>query len=145
MAKRRYRERKCKYCRRWYMPQPHNAYQQRFCAKPVCQMASHRASQRKYNRKHPDRYKGAEEVTRVRNWRAEHPGYWRRLRRRQVLRIDLLWDEFRRGRQLRVLSERWLGGALRDLYCVQLALPRRLTTSLDRAGHNLSGLLPAVC
>ena len=145
MAKRRYRERKCKCCHRRFLPQPHNAYHQKFCVETACQAASRRESQRKYNRKHPDRYKGKAEVIRVRIWREEHPHYWRRKRRRILLRIELFWDESGLGRRLRVLRERWLSGALRDLYRVQLALPRQLTTCLDRAIHNLLSLLPAVC
>ena len=145
MAKRRYRKRKCKCCRHWYMPQPHNAYQQRYCIQRICRLASRRDSQRRYNRAHPDRYKGRADVLRVRNWREEHPYYWRRMRRRRILHMELSWCENRPRRRLRIVQERWLRGALRNLYLSQLTLPRRVTTGLDHALHNLISLLPALC
>ena len=43
----RYRARKCRCCGQWYLPQPHNAYHQRYCVRPACRLASKRHSQRK--------------------------------------------------------------------------------------------------
>ena len=145
MAARRYGRRKCRCCRHWFMPQPHNAYHQRYCTQRGCRLASHRASQRRYNRKHPDRYKGSADVIRTQLWREAHPCYWRRTRRRHVFHIEICWDECRSRRRMRVVREYWRGGALRDLYRSKASLPRHLMAGLDRALHNLMSHLPAPC
>jgi len=69
--------RKCCYCAAWFRPQTRNLYHQRFCARPECQAASKRESQRKWSRKNPGYFRGAIHVQRVRDWRRKHPGYWR--------------------------------------------------------------------
>jgi hypothetical protein len=69
--------RKCCHCGVWFKPHRRNAYHQRFCAKPECQAASKQASQRKWNRKNPDYFRGDVHVNRVRAWRRRHPGYWK--------------------------------------------------------------------
>lgn len=69
---------KCFHCGVWFHPHPRNRHHQRYCAKPECRAASKRASQRKWCRKNPDYFRGPENVQRVRQWRAAHPGYWQR-------------------------------------------------------------------
>ena len=91
--RRRYGRRKCRCCRRWFVPQPHNAYHQRYCTQRGCRLASRRASQRRYNRTHPLRYGGHADVLRMRMWRDEHPYYWRRVRYRQILLVELTREE----------------------------------------------------
>ena len=46
--KKSYRGRKCKCCHEMFMPQPHNAYHQRFCTAPFCRLASKRESARRF-------------------------------------------------------------------------------------------------
>jgi len=70
--------RKCGHCKRWFRPDRQNAWHQRYCAAPECRSASVRASQRKWCRKNPSYFRGEIHVNRVRVWRREHPGYWRR-------------------------------------------------------------------
>lgn len=65
------------------MPSPCKKATQRFCAKPACRKASKAHSQRQWQRKNPDYFKGAEHVERVRRWRASHPGYSRGRKRQK--------------------------------------------------------------
>lgn len=74
------RRRKCPHCRELCRPDPRNRRHQRYCSKPECQRASKAASQRRWldqpgNREY---FRGPAHVERVRQWRAAHPGYWRR-------------------------------------------------------------------
>jgi hypothetical protein len=55
-----------------------------FCAKAACRKASKAHSQRQWQRKNPDYFKGPEHAERVRRWRASHPGYSRGRKRRKT-------------------------------------------------------------
>ena len=76
----RYRRRKCRHCSELFHPDPRNLRHQRYCSKPACRQASKAASQRRWLGKRQNReyFRGAENVQRVRAWRATHPGYWKR-------------------------------------------------------------------
>ena len=88
----RCRKRKCRSCGELFGPDVRNRQRQRYCAKAECRRESKRASQaawlaRPENR---DYFRGPGHVERVRRWRAEHPGYWRRkgTGRREPLQDD---------------------------------------------------------
>jgi hypothetical protein len=70
--------RKCCHCGRWFRPHPRNTYHQRFCSTPACRAASKARSQRKWLQKNQRYFRGKKAVERVQQWRAEHPGYWRK-------------------------------------------------------------------
>lgn len=77
---------KCLCCREDFAVDRRNGYHQKFCSKLGCRQASKRESQRRWlakpeNTKH---FSGADEVERVRQWRQQHPGYWRKHRRKSV-------------------------------------------------------------
>ena len=74
------RQRKCKNCKEFFLPDPRNLRHQHFCGKPECRKASKKASQRRWLNKSQNRgyFRGAANVERVRDWRKAHPGYWRR-------------------------------------------------------------------
>jgi len=74
--------RKCLCCNELFMPERRNLRRQKFCAKPACRQASKRHSQHRWlaRPQNRDYFRGAENVARVRKWRAAHPGYWRRTR-----------------------------------------------------------------
>ena len=62
------------------MPNAHNPRRQKYCLKPGCRKASKAESQRRWlskpgNTRH---FRDEENVQRVRDWRKEHPGYWKR-------------------------------------------------------------------
>lgn len=67
------------------MPNPRLRGPQRYCGKPACAKASHRAAQAKWaaKRSNRDHFKGHENVDRVRAWRAANPQYWRDRRCRE--------------------------------------------------------------
>lgn len=71
---------KCLHCREQHLCEPRNRGRQRYCAKPECRKASKVASQRRWMAKAENQnyFLGADNVERVRRWRAAHPGYWRK-------------------------------------------------------------------
>ena len=73
-------KRKCKHCHTFFLPDARNARHQQYCWKAGCRRASKAASQRKWLKKseNQDYFRGPENVRRVQQWRAAHPGYWRR-------------------------------------------------------------------
>jgi len=72
-------QRKCRHCRRRFVPDHRNRYHQRYCSRLECQRASKRASQRRWLREGANRdyFCGPEHVRRVQRWRNHHPHYWR--------------------------------------------------------------------
>jgi len=72
--------RKCKGCRKLFEPDRRNAWHQDYCSVDRCRHASKAASQRRWQRQPCNRnyFRGPENVARVREWRATHPGYWRK-------------------------------------------------------------------
>jgi hypothetical protein len=79
------KRRKCRCCKRLFLPDPRTKGRQRFCSLEACQGASKAASQRRWLSKHGngDYFRGPDEVERVQKWRRNHPGYWRREKRWQ--------------------------------------------------------------
>jgi hypothetical protein len=75
---------KCPHCQELFTPDARNATRQRYCSKPGCRQASKAESQRRWLQKEENRdyFRGAAHVLRVQRWRAAHPGYWRRIKRR---------------------------------------------------------------
>jgi hypothetical protein len=74
------KRKKCKNCNELFVPDYRNANRQRYCSKPDCKKASKAASQAKWLQKpeNRDHFRGPVNVKRVQQWRADHPGYWRR-------------------------------------------------------------------
>lgn len=73
------RVRECLWCKEKFSPGPHNKHHQRYCGKQECQLASHRASSKRYRRqqrKDPAYQKNEKE--RVKIWRRSHPGFWKK-------------------------------------------------------------------
>jgi hypothetical protein len=72
--------RKCRHCKRFFIPDPRNIKRQRYCREQPCRAASKAASQRRWLSKpeNHDVFKGPIHVARVQDWRRAHPGYWRR-------------------------------------------------------------------
>jgi hypothetical protein len=77
---------KCLCCREIFRPDPRNRYHQKFCQKEPCRQASKRASQRRWLSKPENigHFGGPGEVERVRHWRQNHPGYWRKHQRKSA-------------------------------------------------------------
>lgn len=71
--------RKCRCCKKFFVPDPRTTDRQRYCSHPACRLASKTASQRRWlsQEGNGDYFRGAQAVARVQRWRQEHPGYWR--------------------------------------------------------------------
>ena len=73
------RKRKCHHCRGWFIPDCRNHYHQHYCSNDMCRKASKKRSQGKWLNKpeNSDYFKNSDNVNRVRQWRKEHPNYWK--------------------------------------------------------------------
>ncbi len=71
---------KCKHCRKLFIPDARNAKRQCCCGQPACRKASKAASQQRWLQKpdNKDYFRGPDNCRRVRQWRQAHPGYWKR-------------------------------------------------------------------
>lgn len=76
---------KCLNCGEYYIPDARNRRRQKYCRKPECRRESKVQSQRRWRAQpqNVDHDKGPLNVERVREWRAEHPGYWRKHKRKR--------------------------------------------------------------
>ena len=74
------RKRKCKHCKAFFHPDYRNLRHQHYCSQRPCRKASKAASQYRWLHKpeNRDHFRGPDHVERVRQWRQDHPGYWRR-------------------------------------------------------------------
>lgn len=70
----------CFHCNRLFVPDCRHRRDQRCCARPACKRARQAASLQRWSEKPENRdyWRGAWNVERVRQWRAAHPGYWKR-------------------------------------------------------------------
>lgn len=68
---------KCLHCKSLFTPDPRNRRHQSFCSQPVCRLESKRQAQARWLSKPENRdyFKGSGHVTRVQEWRRQHPGY----------------------------------------------------------------------
>ena len=80
MLSRTQTRRKCRFCTKFFIPDPRNQTRQHYCTQPACRQASKAASQRRWLSKAANRdyFRGADQVRRVQLWRKSHPGYWRK-------------------------------------------------------------------
>ena len=86
------KKKRCRNCNKLFVPDPRNSKRQEYCFEPECRKASKAASQRRWLSKPENRgyFRGPENVQRVQQWRADHPGYWRKnLKNRQRALQDL--------------------------------------------------------
>ena len=75
-------EKICRHCGQPFRPDLRNRARQHYCYKPACRKARKDRSHRIWRAKNPDHFKGEWNVDHVRQWRALHPGYWRRSKAR---------------------------------------------------------------
>jgi hypothetical protein len=77
------RSNKCRICGDLFTADPRNRKRQKYCPRPTCKAAGKAARQRRWlaHEQNRDYFCGPEQVQRVREWRAAHPGYWRGHRR----------------------------------------------------------------
>ena len=75
-------EKTCRHCGQPFRPDLRNRARQHYCYKAACRKARKDRSHRIWRAKNPDHFKGEWNVDHVRQWRALHPGYWRRSKTR---------------------------------------------------------------
>jgi len=90
----RIQKKKCRHCRRLFVPDPRNRDRQSYCSRSPCRKASKAASQKRWLNKPENKgyFKGPEHVKRVREWRKINPGYWKWSKPRIALQ-DLLMTQ----------------------------------------------------
>lgn len=83
--------RKCKCCRRLFVPDPRNLRHQCYCSRPLCRAASKAASHARWlaQPKNCDYFHGPVHLARCRAWRASNPGYWRKSPRSRTALKDV--------------------------------------------------------
>jgi hypothetical protein len=71
--------RKCRHCRKFFVPDYRHRLTQLFCSDLGCRRACKAALQRRWLHKggNRDYFRVDKAVERVREWRKSHPGYWR--------------------------------------------------------------------
>ena len=73
------------------MPDSYNRHRQKYCSNPKCRLSSKKASQARWlsKKRNWGYFRGPDNTARVREWREQHPGYWRRHRRSAPVRPPL--------------------------------------------------------
>jgi hypothetical protein len=68
-----------------FEPDYRHRHDQFYCAKPVCKKARQAASLQRWREQpeNQDFWRGRWNIERVQQWRAAHPEYWKRVKRRQ--------------------------------------------------------------
>lgn len=86
---------KCRICGELFTADARNRKRQKYCPKRTCKAAGKAQRQRRWLARPGNRhyFRGPEHVQRVREWRAAHPGYWRRDRRQGELELQDALDE----------------------------------------------------
>ena len=81
---------KCRICGELFTADARNRKRQKYCPKRTCRAAGKAQRQRRWlaQPRNRDYFRGPEHVQRVREWRAVHPGYWRRDRRQGELALQ---------------------------------------------------------
>ena len=119
----------CLHCKDLFMPNGRNWWHQKFCNKPECRKASKVQSHRRWLSKpeNQNHFRGSANVERVRQWRAIHPGYWKRPAKPQVALQDLVTAQVP---QVEEVEKTTSCNALQDLIAAQDPLVLGLITHL---------------
>ncbi len=91
---RKIKKKKCRHCRRLFVPDHRNWKKQNYCEKSLCRKASKKASQKKWLSKpeNKDYFRNPDNVERVQKWRKDTPEYWKRTKSSTTLQ-DLLTEQ----------------------------------------------------
>jgi hypothetical protein len=99
MAKKR-----CIVCGTWFIPNPRTAKTQKACFDPDCRKERKRRADKSWRERNPDWSAGR--VSKVRDWNAQYPDYWRQYRAGH--------QEYRQREQERMRCNRVLSVAKQD-------------------------------
>jgi len=80
----------CLHCHGSFVPDCRHRHDQRYCVKPKCKRARQAASLQRWREKPENQefWRGEWNVERVREWRAKHPGYWKRGKRKKAVALQ---------------------------------------------------------
>ena len=83
--------RNCLHCSDVFEPDARHRHDQRYCRKPVCQRARQAVNNERWRARpeHKDWWRGEWNVERVREWRAQHPEYWKRRKRKKTVALQI--------------------------------------------------------
>ena len=84
-------DRNCLHCSDVFEPDARHRHDQRYCRKPACQRARRAVNSRRWREQpeHKDWWRGEWNVRRVREWRAQHPEYWKRWKRKKTVALQI--------------------------------------------------------
>lgn len=71
-------KKRCRHCGRWYKPYARRRHIQQFCSRRLCQHERHRLSCVAFHRSDPDY--DVPRRAKIRDWAKRYPDYWRRYR-----------------------------------------------------------------
>jgi hypothetical protein len=121
--------RSCLCCKEPFCPDARNRHHQKYCSAPACRNASKAASQRRWLDKPANRdyFRGEANVQRVRQWRKENPGYWKRSAKssRTLQEVSITQGVEQQGLEVKKSSS-----ALQDLLTAQVPLLAGLISQL---------------
>ncbi len=107
-------KKRCRNCRKLFIPDHRNHDRQKYCERAECCQASKAASQRKWLNKpeNKDYFRGKLNVQRVQRWRKQNPEYWKKKSPKRVIALqDLL--ELQTPVIIGLISN-FIGSALQD-------------------------------
>lgn len=76
----RLKRKRCRNCKKLFIPDHRNQSRQKYCTRPECRKASKAESQKKWLSKPENEsyFKSKENILHVQEWRKANPGYWKR-------------------------------------------------------------------
>lgn len=77
----------CKYCGKFFTPDPRVGDRQKCCGSPACKAERKKEADRNWRKKNPEYFKGRYESY-LKPWLEKHPGYLKAYRRRQTLQAQ---------------------------------------------------------
>ena len=86
------KKKRCRHCRRLFIPDHRNRDRQKYCKRAMCRRASKAASQQNWLNKPENKnyFRGALNVQRVQEWRRQNPGYWKKRPNQKIALQDPL-------------------------------------------------------
>ena len=123
------RKRPCRFCRRWFQPDPRLGSRQYACSRAECQAVRQKANERAWLDRHPGYFRGREAAHRA--WRQAHPEAQRRRRARD----PELRERERRARRERRESAGERRAVEQKAMALQLLGPQGVAPQLPPAGE----------